>query len=226
MKKIIVASSEKWFSLSPKVYELGDLVIAEVSNQASLIGLAASIEPDYVFVPHWNHVLPDEFIERFSTIIFHTSPLPIGRGGSPIQNLIRKGYRSSPVNALLATKDLDAGPIVAREEVSLEGSLNEILSRINISCNKMVVDIIANGFKPEEQVGEASYFKRLKPEDSRLNFLEDSLDAMYDKMRSVDALTYPRAFAEIGSYHLTFTDSEFIHSKEIIANVSIKPIDN
>ena len=226
MKKIIVASSEKWFSLSPKVYKLADLVIAEVSNQVSLIELAASMEPDYVFVPHWNHLLPDEFIEKFSTIIFHTSPLPIGRGGSPIQNLIRKGYRSSPVNALLATKDLDAGPIVAREEVSLEGSLDEILSRINISCNKMMVDIIANGFKLEEQVGEASYFKRLKPEDSRLNFLEDSLDTMYDKMRSVDALTYPRAFVEIGSYHLIFTDPKFSPRQEIIANVSIKPISN
>ena len=48
------------------------------------------INPKYIFFPHWSHKVPQIILDNFECVCFHTAPLPYGRGGSPIQNLIQK----------------------------------------------------------------------------------------------------------------------------------------
>ena len=62
-------------------------------------------------------------------MIFHITDLPYGRGGSPLQNLIERGYSSTKLTALRCTADLDAGPIYSQEVLNLAGTAEEIFLR-------------------------------------------------------------------------------------------------
>ena len=44
-----------------------------------------SLDPQWIFVTHWSHRIPDYVWLKWPTIIFHMTELPYGRGGSPLQ---------------------------------------------------------------------------------------------------------------------------------------------
>ena len=74
--------------------------------------------PDLVFFPHWHWIVPSEIHRTYQCILFHAAPLPYGRGGSPIQNLILNGFKEAPVCALKMTEGLDSGPIYTKKKVT------------------------------------------------------------------------------------------------------------
>ena len=43
--------------------------------------------------------------------------LPYGRGGSPLQNLIARGFLETKISAILVEKQLDAGPVYLKMEL-------------------------------------------------------------------------------------------------------------
>ena len=87
--------------------------------------------------------------DRFECVVFHTAPLPYGRGGSPIQNLILRGHKTSPVCALKMSTWSMALSMTGR--ISLAGNLSEILERLNCSINKMIGRLAEHLPTPEEQ---------------------------------------------------------------------------
>lgn len=222
MKKIVIANSQSWFQVSKKISELDSIVIAEVKDNDSLLSIVEALQPDFIFAPHWNFLIPQNITERFDTVIFHTAPLPIGRGGSPIQNLILSGYSSAPVNALKATSDLDAGPIFAKQEISLEGNLSQIFERLNSAVNSLIFQILTNKLEPIEQVGDPTYFRRRSPEQSEIKFQGQSLAEIYDHIRMLDGDGYPRAFIRSGEYILELSSPELMVERVIKATVTIR----
>ncbi len=56
-------------------------------------------------------------IKNYNCICFHTAPLPYGRGGSPIQNLIKRNYKKTPICALKMSNKIDAGPIFLKKNI-------------------------------------------------------------------------------------------------------------
>ena len=56
----------------------------------------------------------------------------IWEGGSPIQNLILRKLKSTPVCALKMTKNIDAGPVYLKETIKLSGNLDLIFDKISI----------------------------------------------------------------------------------------------
>ena len=222
MKKIVIANSQNWFQISKKISELDSTVIAEVKDNDSLLSIVEALQPDFIFAPHWNFFIPQNITERFDTIIFHTSPLPIGRGGSPIQNLILSGYSSSPVNALKATSDLDAGPIFAKQEISLEGNLSQIFERLNHAVNYLIFQILTSKLEPIEQEGDPTYFLRRSPEQSEIKFQGQSPEEIYNHIRMLDADGYPRAFIRAGEYMLEFSNPVLLVEDVIKSGVTIR----
>ena len=75
---------------------------------------------------------PKSIWGTWPTVIFHMTDLPYGRGGSPLQNLIKRKHRTTKITAILCDDGLDTGDIYLKEDLSLEGSAEEIfLSRRN-----------------------------------------------------------------------------------------------
>lgn len=170
-------------------------------------------QPRFVFFPHWSYIIPRNIYENFECIVFHMTDLPFGRGGSPLQNLIVRGIKSTKVSAIRVEKEIDAGPIYMKEPLTLEGTCDEVLGRVStIIFEKMIPQIINNNPIPEEQVGDPVFFKRRKPEESELKS-DMSLDTVYDYIRMLDGEGYPKAFIDYNGMKLEFSDAIFIDGK-------------
>jgi methionyl-tRNA formyltransferase len=179
-----------------------------------------NINPEYIFFPHWSHIIPKSVYENFNCVVFHMTDLPFGRGGSPLQNLIVRGIEDTKITALKVSKGLDTGPIYFKEELSLKGTAHEIFLRTSqIVFEKMIPKFLENKLEPTEQSGEVVEFKRRRPEDGCLNDLSD-IDELYDYIRMLDAPGYPNAFIEINGKKINFTNAEIVDGK-IKGNVEI-----
>jgi len=176
----------------------------------------ASLAPDKIFIPHWSHVIPADIYENFECIVFHMTDLPFGRGGSPLQNLIVRGFKETVISAIKVTKGLDTGDIYLKYPLSLEGSASDIFYRATGVIREMIVSIVEKDIRPVPQRGEIVEFKRRKPEESDISDLKEP-GVVYDYIRMLDCEGYPHAYMESNFFKWFFIDrytsnAEYIRS--------------
>tara|TARA_B100000963_G_C22446643_1_gene589138 strand:- start:19 stop:696 length:678 start_codon:yes stop_codon:yes gene_type:complete len=219
--KIVIANSKKWFSLDQDIHLEHSVITIANSDRLTKENLD-KIRPDLIFFTHWSWIVPKEIFASYKCIVFHTAPLPFGRGGSPIQNLIISGYEQTPVCALRMEEGVDAGPIYIKKEISLDGPLWKIFQRLNVCVNQMIKELVKSLPEPKKQDGEVYYFKRLKRSDNAIhNNL--SIKEIYDRIRMVDEPSYPSAFLEYGNIVLEFSEAK-MDRNEIFCKVKIKSL--
>jgi|TARA_B100001741_G_scaffold313616_1_gene320653 methionyl-tRNA formyltransferase len=222
---IVIACSKQWFNydlISTKLDENSIYVISEKDQLNA--NFLEKLDPRYIFFPHWNWIVPDNIFNMYECILFHTAPLPFGRGGSPIQNLIRLGYKSAPVCAIKMSEVIDGGPVYLRKEVALDGNISDIFTRINPVINEMILDICKNQIIPIPQEGEVFEFNRLQETDNELQ-QDYSISQLYDHIRMVDGLDYPKAHIFLGDKIIEFHSAE-LKEGELNAKVKITSKDN
>ncbi len=168
-----------------------------------------------IFIPHWSYIIPAEIYLNYECIVFHMTDLPYGRGGSPLQNLIVRGHMETKISALRVVRELDAGPIYLKRDLSLTGTAEEIFIRGNKVIELMISEIISKNLEPKKQEGEIVKFKRRKPEDSDISAVED-LRKTYNYIRMLDADGYPHAFLETSKLKFEFTKANFNTDEQII----------
>ena len=206
--KILIASSKQWFNACEKTREFLELDAVWVSNPENLNNvLSEGLVPEIIFFPHWNWIVSKDIYTKFRCVVFHVAPLPYGRGGSPIQNLILRGITEAPVNALMMGEELDAGDILLQEMISLEGKLSEIFLRIGNVVQNQIVQISKGNYTARPQIGVPTYFRRLSNMDNQILTDCVSLSSIYDRIRMVDAPEYPKAFCAVESFRLEFSDA-------------------
>ena len=206
--KIVIANSKKWFKTSEEL-SMNNKILNIKSPKELNLDTLKKFNPELIFFPHWNWIVPPEIHRNFSCIIFHTAPLPYGKGGSPIQNLILNGYQSSPVCALQMTNKLDSGPIYIKKILSLQGTLKDIFRNLNLLVNEMIIDLIHKLPNPIEQKGKEYIFKRLSEKDNLIP-LGQSILEVFDRIRMVDEDSYPNAYIKFGDLKIEFQNVVFI----------------
>lgn len=169
----------------------------------------SSINPKAIFFPHWNWKVSKEIVSSFECVAFHAAPLPFGKGGSPVQNLIARGFSDTKLTAFRMKPGFDDGDIYLQRDLSLSGSAHEIFLRISKLAASMIEEMITNWPTPVPQIGEAVTFKRRTPEQSRLDPSSD-MKRTYDHIRMLDAPEYPKAFIEVGGMRIEFSDAELL----------------
>jgi methionyl-tRNA formyltransferase len=163
------------------------------------------LNPRYIFFPHWSHIVPQSIIRLAECVCFHETDVPFGRGGSPIQNLIARGYKETKISALRMTKDLDAGPVYLKRQLSLHGLAEEIFIRSSKIVAEMIKEIIVNEPAPQAQKGRAVKFSRRTPEQSQVPKNAKNLEKLFDHLRMLDAQEYPKSFIEYGGFRYEFS---------------------
>jgi methionyl-tRNA formyltransferase len=192
-----------------------------IEGRADLTAQAMQqVNPRYIFFPHWSWIVPREILDRWDCVCFHMTDVPYGRGGSPLQNLIVRGHKTTVLSALRMTEDLDAGPVYLKEELDLRGSAGEIYARTAELVFDLIERIAAEEPAPTPQQGAVTTFKRRTPEESRLP-QSGGLDRAYDHIRMLDAETYPPAFLDYGDYRIEFDNAELQEDGVLRAQVAM-----
>ena len=198
----------------------GDWHFTGEQSEISLEKVRA-LNPRFVFFPHWSWRVPQEILSEFECVCFHMTDVPFGRGGSPLQNLILRGYESTQVSALRMVDEMDAGPVYLKRPLSLEGRAVDIFRRSADVIFEMIREIIQAQPAPVSQEGNPVLFKRRSPKESELprSGIEQ---ALYDHIRMVDAPTYPSAFINWGDWRIEFSEAEFDEVKGVSSRVTIR----
>jgi len=225
-RPLLLLSSRPWNSgLAHRLSRRLDLRVDSITAPSQLTREAvAAIDPQWIFVPHWSHLIPESIWGPWPTVIFHMTDLPYGRGGSPLQNLIKRGNSSTMLTALRCGPGLDTGDVYLKHPLSLHGSAEEIFLRTDSLIEQMIERIVREVPVARPQHGEPVLFRRRRPAQSNLaSCPEGDLSAWYDHIRMLDAEGYPHAFLEIHGMRLEFRRvcqrSDGLH-----ADVSVVPI--
>lgn len=180
------------------------------------------LNPEFIFFPHWSWKVPEHITNFYPCICFHMTDLPFGRGGSPLQNLISRSFKTTKLSALLMTSELDAGPIYTKQELDLSGSAQQVFERAAQLVYTLIHRIIVEKLQPVEQTGEPELFQRRTPQQSLLPETT-SAEQLYDFIRMLDAEGYPAAFIEYGRWRLEFNHAKHHANGEITATVHFSP---
>ena len=215
--KFIIITKKKWDSNNFKKLNKNILVLDKVN----LIKIK-KIDPKIIFFIHWSKFVSKSIFEKYLCIQFHSSNLPVGRGGSPIQNQILLNIKNTKISAFKVSKKLDSGPICLQDNLSLQGNALDILKRMETKSIQMIKKIIKEkNLVFKKQKGKPSFFKRRRPSESKINVNKTrTINKLYDFLRMLDAPDYPNAFIELNKFKFTFNDIK-INKDEIDAKVEI-----
>ena len=165
------------------------------------------INPQFIFFPDWSWIVPNEIIKNYQCICIHESNLPKFRGGSPLQNQIIRGIKKTKSTAFLMNDKLDAGKILLKKDLSLDGTLDEIFQRMEKNNYDLIIKIIQGKFKLLSQKGKPTFYNRRKPSQSELKNLNHSKLYLHDFIRMLSD-PYPNAFIKIGKKKIVFKSSK------------------
>lgn len=183
------------------------------------------INPKIIFFIHWSDLIKENIYKKYLCIQFHASNLPLGRGGSPIQNQILLGVKKTKLSAFKISEKLDEGPVCLKSDLELKGRAIDIYKNIEKLSLIMAQKIVKmKKIKFFKQNGKVSYFKRRKKHQSKIDFRKiKNLDKLYDYLRMLDAPGYPHAYAELKNFRITFKNIKKT-DKSIKANINIDKI--
>jgi len=181
-----------------------------------------ALAPQYIFFLHWSWKVPAEIVKHFECVCFHMTDVPYGRGGSPLQNLIVRGVRKTKLTALRMVEELDAGPVYLKEDLSLEGSAEEIYVRASRLAADMIKRLLDGTVAPSAQVGPPTIFKRRKPDESEIRQV-GTLPELHDFIRMLDAEGYPRAYLMHAGFRYEFSRAA-LYDGRVVADVTITPV--
>lgn len=166
------------------------------------------IKPKFIFFPDWSWKVDEDIIKNFNCICIHESDLPKFRGGSPLQNQIIRGIKKTKSTAFLMTEKFDQGDILLQKDLSLEGSINDIFSRMKKNDYDIIRKVIAGKYRLKKQRGKPTFYSRRKPEQSELKTLNHPKKYLYNFIRMLGD-PYPNAFIKIGKRKIIFKSADF-----------------
>ncbi|MBN1376222.1 MAG: methionyl-tRNA formyltransferase [Dehalococcoidia bacterium] len=143
------------------------------------VSVLADLQPDIIIVAAYGQILPDSVlsIPKYKCINIHPSLLPKYRGPSPVAAAILNGDIMTGVTIMLIEKKVDAGPILAQEEVPVAEDvttdlLSEILAKAGAELLLRTIPSWTSGIiQPQIQdESRASYTRMETKEDGRLDW--------------------------------------------------------
>lgn len=204
----IVSDTPGWFApfakaLANRLTAAGH--IAQTFNKQKEV-----LEGTIAFYLSCKDITPRHLLDRNPwNIVVHASPLPEGRGFSPLVWQILEGKNTIPLTMITMTEDVDAGDIVAERNLRFQGyELNdEMRDAMGQTIVDMSFDIAVSDTAPDPkpQNGSPSWYRRRSPADSALD-PSQSLVSQFNLLRVVDNIRYPAFFDHAGHrYTLTIT---------------------
>ncbi len=168
---------------------------------------------DFFIVVSYGKIIPKEILDlpKLGTLNIHPSLLPLYRGPSPIVASILHGDKETGVTIIKIDEEMDHGPILAQEKISLTG--NEFIQDLEKSLaelgGQLLVKIIPEFFarkvkSVEQDHRHATYVKKIIKADGEID-LEDDAIKNWRKFRAYT--TWPRTFFFKNDKRIIVTDA-------------------
>lgn len=192
----VVVDNDSW------ILPYAEQIVMRASKKGLIAKLCRSysqIEPgDVAFFLGCLGIASSEVLRRsHRNLVVHASDLPKGRGYSPWAWSILSGENSIPVCLIEAREEVDSGPILFKDKIMLSG--HELVDEIRAALGRKTIELCEGFLYPTspitlmEQVGEPTYFKLRKPQDSQLD-PDKSISDQFELLRIVDNDKYPAFF--------------------------------
>lgn len=144
---------------------------------------------------------PDVLARNRRNLVVHESDLPRGRGFAPMTWQILEGATEIPFALIEAADDVDAGAVVLRDSVALNGTelAHEWRALQGQKSVEMCLAFLDADPEPagEPQTGEPTIYPRRRPADSRID-PERTIAEQFDHLRVCDNERYPAYFEHRG----------------------------
>lgn len=174
----------------------------DASADRHMEGFLEAYSPSWVFFFHWSKMVSASIYEKYRCVGFHTSNLPEGRGGSPMQNQIISGVMMSRLNAIQLTDVVDAGDVYAFEPVTLQGTATDIWFMLADAAGSLMRNVVCNNPKPTPQRCLLPASQRIK--DNSLDMGTLDVYDVFRQIQMVDGEGYPSAYIDVGKYRISF----------------------
>lgn len=131
-------------------------------------------EQDIVFILGYTKIIKLENLNKNKlNLVVHESPLPKGRGFSPVQWQILQGFTKIPICLIEANQEVDSGDIVFKNffEIKKHDLYDKIREKQAIATFKILEDFLSiyPNFSREKQNGKETFFNKRSKKDSELN---------------------------------------------------------
>ena len=154
-----------------------DVPVFYTRNSVEILEVVRDKKPDVGVLASFGMMIPQSVIEAFPLGILniHPSMLPKYRGTTPIESAILNGDKTTGVSVMKLVREMDAGPVFAQKEVTLDGTetkqeLYEKLARIGAELMMNVLKcVVKNTVTPKIQDEiRATFTKRLFKKDGQI----------------------------------------------------------
>ena len=209
----ILVDNDSW--ILPFAEHLGREIEAG-GDRAVLCQDAAEIpEGEVAFLLGCMRIVPPEVLARNrKNLVVHESALPHGRGFAPMTWQVLEGRERIPVCLLEAAGAAEAGPVVYRDEIQLDGTelcpqLRALQGAKTVElCLRYLREPVPPAGKAQGPADEAGHYPRRRPQDSALD-PERTIAEQFDLLRVVDNERYPAFFHYRGRcYRIRITPCE------------------
>ena len=153
------------------------LLFPDNINKDIEINTLEQMKPDIAVVSAYGQILSSKLLRvpKFGFVNLHPSLLPRWRGAAPIERALMAGDKETGVCTIKMIKELDAGPILAKEHVliNLDETNSSLSQKLSIIGANQLLDVINNleliSEIPQESEGVTYAFKIHKSE-TRINW--------------------------------------------------------
>ena len=104
-------------------------------------------------------MIPKNIYKRYDCVVLYDR-FTIGRGGSPLQNLIIRGLKTTKITAFKCVAEIDAG-LFTQKNIGLEGNAQDIFLRSTKIIERMIYHIIDINPRPVKQSGKVTNLKEI-----------------------------------------------------------------
>jgi methionyl-tRNA formyltransferase len=196
---ILIDNKNSWITSYARrlVHELKkDHKVNLVHNQKNLI------PGDLAFFLSCEEIVASENMKKNRhNLVIHESPLPCGKGMSPLTWQILEGKNVIPIVLFEASQEVDNGRIYLQEAMHFEGHelIDELRDKQARETIRMIKKIISLNTKlvGEKQSGKESFYPRRRPQDSELD-INKTIVEQFNLLRVVDNERYPAFFRHRG----------------------------
>ncbi len=168
------------------IHEFSEKVSLNVKTPNDLVGeetFLNKINFDIGIVVAYGKLIPKEILNlsKYGFINIHASLLPKYRGAAPIQRSLINQDKETGISFMKIIEKLDSGPVCKKYKIAINKNenYNSLLARLSSLGEDNVIEIIEQIIENkikffEQNEHEASYAKKIKKSDGKINWNESA----------------------------------------------------